>query len=433
MRIDDIPAEALAAFRRGGVIPAHPLALTADRPAGRAPPAGAQPLLSRRRRDRPRGRRPHHPVRDPRGRALRQPSCAWRARRRRCGPTGRCLMIAGAIGATAQAVAEAEQARAAGYHAVLLSLAGHAGEDVDALMRSLPRGRRGDAGGRVLPPAGGRRQWSCRRPFWRGFAGLDNVLGIKIAPVQPVPHAGRNQGRGRRAGGGPGHPLYRQRRPHRRRPADPLHRPARRAAGDRAHPRRNFWGTGRSGPGGRSRCWTGCRRSATDRSPADLLALDAATTDANAALFDARNDFHGVIAGLHENPCAARACWRESGASTRRRTCGPGQAVEIDRVIRDWPELTDDAFVADKPGALAGRSLNGGLGEGRDLRRSPVAAPAGTGAAPVPGAVRDGGVLPVPREAPRAGMTRSFMSDVNWIRPRRERRPCRGRWPAARP
>ncbi|MEM7443833.1 MAG: dihydrodipicolinate synthase family protein, partial [Pseudomonadota bacterium] len=31
MQIGDIPSDALAAFRRGGVIPAHPLALTEAR------------------------------------------------------------------------------------------------------------------------------------------------------------------------------------------------------------------------------------------------------------------------------------------------------------------------------------------------------------------------------------------------------------------
>ena len=31
MRIDDIPERPLTAFRRGGAIPAHPLALDADR------------------------------------------------------------------------------------------------------------------------------------------------------------------------------------------------------------------------------------------------------------------------------------------------------------------------------------------------------------------------------------------------------------------
>src|SRR5262249_6177122 len=33
---------------------------------------------------------------------------------------------------------------------------------------------------------------------------------------------------------------------------------------------------------------------------AELLALDAQVTDCNAAIFDAANDFHGVIAGCHE-------------------------------------------------------------------------------------------------------------------------------------
>ncbi len=37
-----------------------------------------------------------------------------------------------------------------------------------------------------------------------------------------------------------------------------------------------------------------------DTIPADLLALNSAVTDCNAAIFDVANDFHGVICGCHE-------------------------------------------------------------------------------------------------------------------------------------
>ena len=78
---------------------------------------------------------------------------------------------------------------------------------------------------------------------------------------------------------------------------------------------------------------------------ASLLALGHQLTDANAALFDARNGFAGCIAGLHE-------VLRRQGLLTGRQCLdpsedlSPGQAAEIDRVLRAYPHLADDAFVA---------------------------------------------------------------------------------------
>ena len=80
--------------------------------------------------------------------------------------------------------------------------------------------------------------------------------------------------------------------------------------------------------------------------PADLLALDSAVTDCNAAFFDVANGFHGVIAGCHE-------VLRRQGLLEGRwcldpaEDLSPGQAEAIDRVYRLYPELADDAFVAE--------------------------------------------------------------------------------------
>lgn len=76
-----------------------------------------------------------------------------------------------------------------------------------------------------------------------------------------------------------------------------------------------------------------------------LLARSAETTDANAALFDAANGFAGCIAGLHE-------VLRRQGLMAGRwcldpdEDLSPGQLEQIDRVIRDYPHLVDDDFVA---------------------------------------------------------------------------------------
>jgi hypothetical protein len=78
---------------------------------------------------------------------------------------------------------------------------------------------------------------------------------------------------------------------------------------------------------------------------ADLLARSAEVTDSNAALFDARNDFGGCIAGLHE-------ILRRQGFLEGRwlldpdEDLSPGQMEEIDRVCASYPRLNDDAFVA---------------------------------------------------------------------------------------
>jgi hypothetical protein len=78
--------------------------------------------------------------------------------------------------------------------------------------------------------------------------------------------------------------------------------------------------------------------------PLDLLALDSAVTDCNAAIFDVANDFHGVICGCHEilrRQGLLEGLW----CLDPNEQLGPGQMQEIDRVCAAYPELTDDAFV----------------------------------------------------------------------------------------
>jgi len=88
-----------------------------------------------------------------------------------------------------------------------------------------------------------------------------------------------------------------------------------------------------------------CKQRGTNI-PADLLSLNIAVTDTNAAFFDSANNFHGCIAGLHEvlrRQGLLEGIWcldPEEGLSS-------GQLDEIDRVYQDYPELNDDAFVKD--------------------------------------------------------------------------------------
>ena len=69
-------------------------------------------------------------------------------------------------------------------------------------------------------------------------------------------------------------------------------------------------------------------------------------TDCNAAFFDAANNFHGCIAGIHEvlrrqGLLQGIWCLDESEGLSR------GQAQEIERVYRTYPHLNDDQFVAE--------------------------------------------------------------------------------------
>jgi len=82
----------------------------------------------------------------------------------------------------------------------------------------------------------------------------------------------------------------------------------------------------------------------TNSIPSDVLTLGQQITDANAALFDVANNFHGCIAGIHE-------ILRRQGLLEGRwcldpaEDLSPGQMEEIDRVCRAYPHLQDDNFV----------------------------------------------------------------------------------------
>jgi dihydrodipicolinate synthase/N-acetylneuraminate lyase len=77
---------------------------------------------------------------------------------------------------------------------------------------------------------------------------------------------------------------------------------------------------------------------------ADMLALNVQLTDANGAVFDVANQFHGCIAGIHEilrRQGLLEGIW----CLDPREGLSAGQAEELDRVTRDYPHLTDDVFV----------------------------------------------------------------------------------------
>lgn len=253
-------------------------------------------------------------------------------------------LVAGLVGPTSQAVAEAAIARGIGYHAGLLSLAAmkSASED-DIIAHCAAVAREIPLVGFYLQPAVGGVILSAE--FWRRFAAIDNVIAIKVAPfnryrtldvLRGVSAAGALD-RVALYTGNDDHILLDLLLPFDLR--------------DRGVTTRAYF---RGGLLGHWSVWTAtairqfemCRAArGKETIPADLLALDARVTDCNSAFFDVANNFHGCIAGCHE-------ILRRQGLMQGIRCLdpaeglSPGQMAEIDRVCREHADLSDDAFVA---------------------------------------------------------------------------------------
>lgn len=76
----------------------------------------------------------------------------------------------------------------------------------------------------------------------------------------------------------------------------------------------------------------------------EWLTRNVKVTDANAALFDPAHGFAGCIPGIHE-VLRRQGLMKGVWCLNPHETLSPGQAEEIDRVYRDYPELNDDVFV----------------------------------------------------------------------------------------
>ncbi|HRO47664.1 dihydrodipicolinate synthase family protein [Agriterribacter sp.] len=77
---------------------------------------------------------------------------------------------------------------------------------------------------------------------------------------------------------------------------------------------------------------------------AQLLSEGIAVTDMNAVIFDARHNFKGCIAGIHE-VLRRQGLMAGTWCLNAEEQLSPGQAEEIDRICALYPRLTDDAFV----------------------------------------------------------------------------------------
>jgi dihydrodipicolinate synthase/N-acetylneuraminate lyase len=252
------------------------------------------------------------------------------------------IRVAGIVGATGPALREARLARDLGYHAGLVSFAalprateGQLLEHVRAIAEVIPVFGfylQPAVGGRVLPYG-----------FWRRMAEMENVVAIKIAPFNryqtlDVVRAVADSGRAGEIA------LYTGN-------DDNL-------IVDLLTPFR-VEGSVLRIRGGLLGHWAVWTRTAVAQHRAiqteaggtaisrEWLSLAQAVTDANAALFDAANGFHGCIAGIHEilrrqGLLGGRWCLDP------REDLSPGQMEEIDRVCAAYPHLNDDAFVAER-------------------------------------------------------------------------------------
>ena len=258
------------------------------------------------------------------------------------------LLVAGACGPTPQAIAEARLARGLGYDAVLLSLAALQGASDDALIAhcqavaaEMPL-----IGFYLQPAVGG---LDLGAAFWARFAAIANVVAIKVAPFNRYRTidvvrglvAARAEERIALYTGNDDHIVLDLVTPFT-------------AMRDGAAVTVRF----RGGLLGHWSVWTRSAVALLERCKAaaaaaeaggaverELLALDSRVTDCNSAFFDVAHGFRGCIAGCHEvlrRQGLLEGIWcldPEEGLS-------PGQREEIDRVCREHADLSDDAFVA---------------------------------------------------------------------------------------
>jgi hypothetical protein len=247
------------------------------------------------------------------------------------------VKIAGVCGKQPQAVQEAELAAKLCYDVALLSLADLRGEPVPQLLehaRSIASiipimgfYLQSSVGGFVLP-----------YEFWRGLAEIENLVAIKVAAFNryhtlDVLRAVAESGRAHEIAlytGNDDHILL-----------DLL------TEFDFGEKKVRFAG----GLLGQWAVWT---KTAVDQLelikkrsgmiPSDVVTLAEQLTDANSAIFDPLHHFNGCIPGIHE-------ILRRQGL-LKGRWCldpeedlSPGQTEEIDRVCKAYPHLQDDVFV----------------------------------------------------------------------------------------
>lgn len=348
MKIKDIPSSILKNVKRGVVIPAHPMALDSNRKLDER----HQRALTRYYLDAGVGgiavgvHTTQFEIRKPEI-GLYKPVLSLTSETidDYCSQAGReVLKVAGVCGNTVQAVKESMVAQETGFHSCLLSLADLQDENIPELIthcrevsKVIP------IIGFYLQPKAGGRFLSYR--FWREFAEIENVLAIKIAPfnryqtidvVRAVCEAGREKDIALYTGNDDNIVV------------DLL-------------TEYKFNSTSKTKSvrivGGLLGHWAVWTKKAVELLekihsimeknepvPAEMLVMSSQVTDANAAFFDAANDFAGCIPGIHE-VLRRQGLMKGIWCLDSRQQLSPGQNEEIDRIYRAYPEMNDDSFV----------------------------------------------------------------------------------------
>ena len=343
LRWSDWPAEVLAVLRAGAVIPAHLLALDAERKLD----LRRQRALARYYLDAGAGGLAvgvHSTQFAIRECGLYQPVLELALQTARDWGKRPLVMIAGLAGRTEQARREAALARDLGYHAGLLSLAAMKSASEDELIAhcAAVAAEIPVVGFYLQPAVGG---LHLPASFWRRLAEIENVVAIKMAPfnryrtldvMRGVLEA-RAEERITLYTGNDDHIVL-----------DLLTPFVLKRGADEVALRIK---------GGLLGHWSVWTRTAVDllaRIQAavaagaiapELLALDSQVTDCNSAFFDVAHEFHGCIAGCHEvlrRQGLLAGIW----CLDPKEGLSPGQAEEISRVIASYPEFDDSAFVA---------------------------------------------------------------------------------------
>lgn len=252
-------------------------------------------------------------------------------------------MIAGVTGDTRQALVEARTARELGYDAGLLSLAAmpNLATTNELIAHCKAVGEVIPLFGFYLQPAVGGRVLD--QAFWRAFVEIEQAVAIKIAPfdryrtldvIRAVGQSGRRDV-ALYTGNDDSivHDLLA------RFPAENGGAPLVMHGGLLGH-----WAV-----------WTRAgveifeeirQARILDAVPAELIERAAEVTDMNSALFDVRHGFAGCIPGVHE-VLRRQGLMQGIWCLDPDECLSPGQDEELDRVVRRYPHLTDESFVAE--------------------------------------------------------------------------------------
>lgn len=254
--------------------------------------------------------------------------------------------VAGICGKTAQAVAEARLAKDLDYHIGLLSLgAMKDASDAELVAHAKAVSEVIPVMGFYLQPSVGGRLLSA--DFWRAFAAIENVIAIKMAPfnryqtidvIRGVAEAGRADDIVLYTGNDDNIVL------------DLLTKYEFAVKGRPVSLRIH---------GGLLGHWSVWTKKAVDLMadvkkiikdnqpiPPAMLTRAIQVTDSNAAFFDPSHGFHGCIAGLHE-VLVRQGLLQGRWCLDPHEDLSPGQKEEIDRVYAAYPHLHDDVFVAE--------------------------------------------------------------------------------------